>query len=134
MIKEIQPKYASGYLALVVLPGLLIADIWLFVKALQTVNVGLILVAVLFAIVLIVCLMGFFMVHPNQARVLTLFGTYVGSARDTGLRWANPFYAKKSVSLRLTTTSASSKFSQRPRSGTWPLVIPMSHTAKIKSP
>ena len=41
------------------------------------------------------------MVHPNQAKVMTLFGTYVGSARETGLRWANPFYAKKAVSLRV---------------------------------
>jgi regulator of protease activity HflC (stomatin/prohibitin superfamily) len=57
--------------------------------------------AVLIFIVLLVCCAGFFMVHPNQARVLTLFGTYVGSALETGLRWANPFYAKKAVSLRV---------------------------------
>jgi regulator of protease activity HflC (stomatin/prohibitin superfamily) len=57
--------------------------------------------SVLTAIVLLVCVAGFFMVHPNQARVLTLFGTYVGSARETGLRWANPFYAKQAVSLRI---------------------------------
>jgi len=41
------------------------------------------------------------MVQPNQSRVLTLFGSYVGSAREPGLRWANPFYAKKTVSLRV---------------------------------
>jgi len=101
MIKEIQQKYASGYLALVIFPGLLILDGWLFFNALKVMNVYLILGSVLAAIVLLVCLAGFFMVHPNQARVLTLFGTYVGSARDTGLRWANPFYAKKAVSLRV---------------------------------
>jgi len=101
MIKEIQRKYASGYLALVVLPALFIANGWMFFQALKTQNIPLIVTAVLLAIVLFVCFMGFFMVHPNQARVLTLFGTYVGSARDTGLRWANPFYAKKAVSLRV---------------------------------
>lgn len=46
-------------------------------------------------------LLGFFMVHPNQARVLQLFGNYVGTTRNTGLRWANPFYTKKAVSLRI---------------------------------
>lgn len=101
MIKEIRKTYASGYLALIVLPILFIANGYMFVRALQSMAITLILVSVLIAIVLLVCFAGFFMVHPNQARVLTLFGTYVGSARDTGLRWANPFYAKKAVSLRV---------------------------------
>jgi len=101
MIKEIEREYASGYLAIVLLPLLLIADIWVFITALQTYSIVMGVISVLTAIVLLVCVAGFFMVHPNQARVLTLFGTYVGSARETGLRWANPFYAKKSVSLRI---------------------------------
>ena len=101
MIKEIQKKYASGYLALFVLPVLFIANAWMFVRALQSMTIPLIIFSLLIAVTLLVCFAGFFMVHPNQARVLTLFGTYVGSARDTGLRWANPFYAKKAVSLRV---------------------------------
>ena len=101
MIKEIQKKYASGYLALFVLPVLFIANGWSFVTALKSMTIPLLIVCVLIAVVLLICFAGFFMVHPNQARVLTLFGTYVGSARDTGLRWANPFYAKKAVSLRV---------------------------------
>lgn len=101
MIKEIQRKYASGYLALVVLPLLVIADGWWIYNAVKVESVSQIVFSVLVALVLLICFMGFFMVHPNQARVLTLFGTYVGSARDTGLRWANPFYAKQAVSLRV---------------------------------
>ena len=101
MIKEIQKKYPSGYLALIVLPVLFILNGWMFVTALKPMTIPLILTCVLFAVVLLICFAGFFMVHPNQAKVLTLFGTYVGSARDTGLRWANPFYAKKAVSLRV---------------------------------
>ena len=49
----------------------------------------------------ILLLVGLFMVEPNQARVLTLFGAYRGSERRTGLRWANPFYAKRQISLRV---------------------------------
>lgn len=44
---------------------------------------------------------GFFTVQPNQGVVLTLFGKYVGTVREPGLRFANPFYAKKPVSLRV---------------------------------
>jgi regulator of protease activity HflC (stomatin/prohibitin superfamily) len=44
---------------------------------------------------------GFFIVGPNEARVLQLFGDYVGSAKVAGLRWANPFYSKKKISLRV---------------------------------
>jgi regulator of protease activity HflC (stomatin/prohibitin superfamily) len=44
---------------------------------------------------------GLFMVNPNEARVLQLFGKYVGTARTPGLRYANPFYSKKKVSVRV---------------------------------
>lgn len=37
---------------------------------------------------------GFFTLQPGQARVCVLFGKYVGTVRDDGLKWANPFYAK----------------------------------------
>jgi regulator of protease activity HflC (stomatin/prohibitin superfamily) len=43
---------------------------------------------------------GLFVVNPNQAKVLQLFGDYVGTARVPGLRWANPFYSKKGISMR----------------------------------
>ena len=45
--------------------------------------------------------LGFFMVQPNQGKVLLLFGRYVGTVKDEGLRWANPLFQKKSVSLRV---------------------------------
>jgi regulator of protease activity HflC (stomatin/prohibitin superfamily) len=44
---------------------------------------------------------GLFTVQPGQARVLQLFGAYVGTVRDPGLRWANPFFTKRAVSLRI---------------------------------
>jgi regulator of protease activity HflC (stomatin/prohibitin superfamily) len=45
-------------------------------------------------------LSGLFTVQPNEGKVLTLFGRYVGTVRTSGLFWANPFYTKKAVSLR----------------------------------
>ena len=49
----------------------------------------------------IIVLAGLFTVQPNEGKVLTLFGKYVGTVRESGLFWAIPFYAKKAVSLRV---------------------------------
>ena len=57
--------------------------------------------ALLLAIVAGFCLIGLYMVEPNQAAVLSLFGKYVGTVKDNGLRWNNPFYGKKKVSQRV---------------------------------
>ncbi|MGB0496420.1 MAG: SPFH domain-containing protein [Kangiellaceae bacterium] len=56
---------------------------------------------ILIAVVIFIGWFGFFMVNPNEARVLQLFGKYVGTVKDEGLRWANPFYAKSPLSLRV---------------------------------
>ncbi len=44
---------------------------------------------------------GLYKVEPNQSAVLSLFGRYVGTVKESGLRWNNPFYTKKKVSLRV---------------------------------
>ncbi len=100
MIKEITRKAASGYVALVALPALALAIGWMLVQSIQAESILAVAWALALAVIL-VCFKGFFMVHPNQALVLQLFGTYVGSVRETGLRWANPFYSKDAVSLRV---------------------------------
>jgi regulator of protease activity HflC (stomatin/prohibitin superfamily) len=54
-------------------------------------------------LVWIVCMQGFFVVNPNEARVVQLFGTYVGTIRDVGFFFGNPFYWRTRVSLRVRT-------------------------------
>ncbi len=44
---------------------------------------------------------GLFTVEPNEARVLILFGKYVGTEKSTGFRWANPLMRKNRISLRV---------------------------------
>lgn len=44
---------------------------------------------------------GFFVLQPNQARVMIFFGEYRGTFRETGYFWVNPFMTKKKVSLRI---------------------------------
>jgi len=101
MIQEISRKCASGFLALAILPALHILDGWLLISAGRAGNMLGVFAAVVGFIVILICYKGFFMVHPNQSKVLQLFGSYVGSVRETGLRWANPFYSKQAVSLRV---------------------------------
>ena len=52
-------------------------------------------------VLLLFLLTGFFIVQPNEGRVLQFFGTYVGTSRKTGLQWLVPFYTKKRISLRV---------------------------------
>lgn len=61
----------------------------------------LIVVSVLATVGAAVALGGLFMVAPNEGMVLQLFGSYVGTVREPGLRWANPFYSKRGLSLRI---------------------------------
>ena len=101
MIKEITRTAASGYLALVVLPLLTILFGWLFVQSAAANHVTPSVLYLFGLVITLICYKGFFMVQPNQAKVLQLFGTYVGSVRQTGLRWANPLYSKEPISLRV---------------------------------
>ena len=59
-----------------------------------------VVLALLANVVAIVMLCGFYMVEPNQAAVLSLFGKYIGTNKDQGLRWNNPFFTSRKISLR----------------------------------
>jgi regulator of protease activity HflC (stomatin/prohibitin superfamily) len=62
---------------------------------------ALLFVALAVGLILVIGLPGFYMVEPNQAAVLGLFGKYVGTVKDPGLRWNNPFFSKRKLSLRV---------------------------------
>ncbi|HIE1461722.1 SPFH domain-containing protein [Stenotrophomonas maltophilia] len=64
-------------------------------------NLLLMVAGILVAALAIFALAGLYTVQPNQAAVLSLFGKYVGTVKDNGLRWNNPFYAKRRVSQRV---------------------------------
>lgn len=101
MIREKTVKASSGYLLLVVLPLLTLLFGGLFIRAAKFDEPIAAVIYMLLSLLILICFKGFFMVHPNQAVVMQLFGSYVGSVRVNGLRWANPFYAKHAVSLRV---------------------------------
>ena len=64
-------------------------------------NPWLVVVSALSLLLAVFLLVGHFVVNPNEGRVLQFFGDYVGTAKTAGLRWANPFYTKKRISLRV---------------------------------
>jgi len=101
MIREKERQAVSGFAALALLLPVLAGCLYYFVQAVRAPNVPLILGAVLVAVLSLVALCGLFVVNPNEGRVMQLFGSYVGTVRQPGLRFANPFYTKKHISLRV---------------------------------
>jgi len=97
MIQEVDAKTSSGYLLLIVLLAAQIGSMLAAIFLAPLLKV----IAIVSGIIIFVCWWGFYLVNPNQGKVLQLFGRYVGTDRINGLRWANPFYSKQAVSLRV---------------------------------
>ena len=101
MIREREYNGLPGIPVLLTLIAAEGALIWLLVAAVQArLPVSITLAAIGLAVVTFL-MFGHFMVHPNQGKVLQLFGAYSGTAKVQGLRWANPLLMKKPVSLRV---------------------------------
>jgi regulator of protease activity HflC (stomatin/prohibitin superfamily) len=101
MIRQRQRSAASGWVMLPVLLALAAGLLRFLFLALQARDIVLVLGIAFLELCTLVCLGGFFVVNPNEARVLQLFGAYRGTVRTPGLRWASPFYTKQEVSLRV---------------------------------
>ena len=106
MIRERALSTISGWLAVPVLIAGFGLAAWQFLTAVGAqedgVNNPAVIVAWLLAMATIVILVkGFFIVNPNEARVVTLFGRYSGSVKRDGFHWANPLYKRRTISLRI---------------------------------
>ena len=92
----------NGFLALLLNLIMLAGSVWNFVllgKSEEFVPIFLIVaIALIIASIIMAC--GFMMLEPNEARVLTFFGTYKGTFYNTGYWWINPFMSAKKLSLR----------------------------------
>jgi regulator of protease activity HflC (stomatin/prohibitin superfamily) len=96
-------RLGSGWMGLAWVLALLGAVIGLIVLASRWNEPLLAWVIVPLAIAWVVSLHGFLVVNPNEARVVQLFGTYVGTVREVGFFYGNPFYWRTRVSLRVRT-------------------------------
>ncbi|CAM4204415.1 SPFH domain-containing protein [Deinococcus marmoris] len=85
------------------LPGVPIFVLWLVLvaAAVWLLVAGQFLLGAGLGVLLFFAVIGFFIVQPNQAKVLTLFGRYVGTERRNGMYWTNPLTIRKNVSLRI---------------------------------
>jgi len=122
--KEHTVRVKNGWVMLVLLIGLMVCDIVLLifsigagVEAQGHPLFALLIPCIVMLPVLIICMTGFFTLQPNEARVLVLFGKYMGTARESGFHWGNPFYSNGQMAATLVqTVEALNKSGSRPGS------------------
>jgi regulator of protease activity HflC (stomatin/prohibitin superfamily) len=103
MIREKERSAVSGLAAMAILIPLLLFIVYEFITSARA-GADAIWFTLGWALLIAVdvaCLGGLFVVNPNEAKVLQLFGDYKGTVKKPGLRWANPFYSKRRVSQRI---------------------------------
>jgi len=102
-IAEYNARRVNGFIAFVITFALGIID-YLFIRQMSLKidpQPDLAWVVVPLSIVIGLAIKGFFVVQPNQAAVLIFFGRYIGSVRQAGWWWANPFAVRRYISLRI---------------------------------
>ncbi|GAB5379270.1 MAG: SPFH domain-containing protein [Aliiglaciecola sp.] len=100
MVNEKQGFSANGYVAIIIWLVALLVGFTMMSNVNAPFNISEVIILI-YMIAVLGCLAGFFMVQPNQGKVLTLFGSYVGTEKRNGLRWTIPFFMRKSISLRI---------------------------------
>jgi regulator of protease activity HflC (stomatin/prohibitin superfamily) len=101
VIREKGLSATSGSLALILLLPMLGLGIVGVVRGVIRESALLGVGSALLVVLTVFLLAGLFVVNPNEARVMQLFGRYVGTVKEPGLRWANPFLTKRRTSLRV---------------------------------
>ena len=98
---ETSARSRNGIALLMLAVLLLVADGASFISGGIFVSFPVILLGIVLVVAFVVVTIGFYIVQPNQSAVLTLFGDYRGSDSVAGLRWVNPLYTSRNVSLRV---------------------------------
>ena len=97
---ETSASTASGYVMLIVVVLAILADAFAISRLPDGPRATEVAILVVATLVFILVVPGFYMLQPNQAAAVTLFGDYRGTDRSTGLRWTWPWMMKKKVSVR----------------------------------
>jgi regulator of protease activity HflC (stomatin/prohibitin superfamily) len=97
---ERQAATSSGYVMLIVLLLAIVADVYGIQRLGGAPDLTGFVIVIAATLLFILVMPGFYMLQPNQAAAITLFGEYRGTDRTTGLRWAWPWMAKKKISVR----------------------------------
>jgi regulator of protease activity HflC (stomatin/prohibitin superfamily) len=101
MFREVEHKAVPGFTALILLIAASLLGGYALRAAVLAQSIPGMAGYGFLGLVVLIAWGGLFMVNPNQAKVLQLFGRYVGTAKTQGLNWANPFFTKRAISLRV---------------------------------
>jgi regulator of protease activity HflC (stomatin/prohibitin superfamily) len=93
-------KAVSGFLIVILILLLLGISLYLFITGAGQNNPGYSIFGAILMIAFVFLYKGLMIVNPNEARVLIFFGEYVGTVKENGLLWVNPFYRSNRISLR----------------------------------
>ncbi|MGB0035320.1 MAG: SPFH domain-containing protein [Candidatus Acidiferrales bacterium] len=100
-MKEKPAFSLPGGMMLLLILSAMAATVYFFIESVQTQVMGGVITCAVAFIVEVILLPGLLIVNPNEAQVLQLFGTYVGTLRSQGFRWVNPFTSKRRISQRV---------------------------------
>jgi regulator of protease activity HflC (stomatin/prohibitin superfamily) len=100
-MKEKKTPKINGFLGILIIIAALAVSIFNFVLGFKTADIAKIVSAVILFLLALVLLSGIQIVQPNQAKVLTFFGSYLGSIREPGIWLTVPLTKAKRVSLRI---------------------------------
>jgi regulator of protease activity HflC (stomatin/prohibitin superfamily) len=97
---ESEAKVVNGWMALLIVLALLAFGVYFLAAGLPRTEGGPLGTGLALVAVGLICLHGMFTLQPNEAAVMTFFGSYAGTARHAGLHWANPLCQRRRMSLR----------------------------------
>ena len=100
-MKETPIRSLPGIPMLLALFAAMLVGAWFALSGIRAEAIAQVIAGALLAVVAGFCLFGLYMVEPNQSAVVSLFGKYMGTVKENGLRWNNPFFSKKKVSQRV---------------------------------
>jgi regulator of protease activity HflC (stomatin/prohibitin superfamily) len=138
-MQERELRLGSGWTMLVVVLLWLVMTLGMFITAIvmathnaEAVAAVLFVSTVLSGLGWLISLFGFIIVNPNEARVIQLFGKYVGTVKEVGFFYGNPFYTKTKLSQRVHTfeTGMSSSDEKKDAAGN---LLQASHTHRTPS-
>jgi regulator of protease activity HflC (stomatin/prohibitin superfamily) len=81
--------------------ALIVVSVYEFINGIREPSTAALIWSSILLVVAVVLLIGLFVVNPNEGKVLQFFGSYAGTVKRPGLRWANPLYTKKRISQRI---------------------------------
>ena len=100
-ITEKAANKVNGFITLFIVIALFALDVYLLASGIRTENPAILWFFIPLVFISFLSFGGFMIVQPNESKVLILFGKYIGTVRDSGFWWVNPFTSKKHVSLRI---------------------------------